>query len=477
MSEEMDALKASLSDYFPALIRQAERDSSVSSALLAGQTALAAGSLSLSRLNQTLHLCSQAGISDGFYRYYFLEGPDEHPYPVGRVFNGHGYDPPAGATQITSMQQLQWGVRRFILDAMLYWGNFREAYRQLRGLDYESLLGLFAMKRIDTKHLLSRRTITEPAAIPRDDRYLISEMACKTYEAKNAPEQLDHVKLAVEAFESLSKGAQPITPSELRKRTEELAKKNGQLDLLELLFEEATAPAIRTREEVIAAYSGQWAAFRNARVKALDNTKLYLSICNDLDVYVATSMRSRQDFRDMASTCDRIFGSTHLKQYNLRYFDPTLSAAEHHEDKGIIECLMVKTAKVILYFAQHKESLGKVSEYAMGLSLGKPVIILCPPDERGKEIYHFYQTQHPLTRLVVFKTGLVNGAMITTDVNDVVQLLNRVFSNQMEYDLTKKAGTDAYYLLKERLTQSTVRIVTDNRLLTETFWNNYHNVN
>jgi len=149
----------------------------------------------------------------------------------------------------------------------------------------------------------------------------------------------------------------------------------------------------------------------------------------------------------------------------------------HHEDKGIIECLMVKTAKVILYFAQHKESLGKVSEYAMGLSLGKPVIILCPSDARGKEIFHFYQTQHPLTRLVVFKTGLVNGAMITTDTNHVVQLLDRIFSNQMEYDLTKKPGTDAYYLMKERLSDSTVRIVTDNRLLTETFWNNYHNVN
>ncbi len=97
-------------------------------------------------------------------------------------------------------------------------------------------------------------------------------------------------------------------------------------------------------------------------------------------------MRTRQDFRDMAVTCDQIFGSQALRKYNLRFFDPTLSASDHHEDKGLIECLMVKTAKVILYFAQHKESLGKVSEYAMGLSLGKPVIILCPSDARGKEI-------------------------------------------------------------------------------------------
>ncbi len=404
MSEEIDALKAPLSDYFPALLRQADRDPIVSSALIAGQRALAEGSLSLARVNQILHLCSQAGMSDGFYRYYFLESPDEHPYSVGRVFNSHGYDPPGGATQITSLQQLHWGVRRFIFDAMLYWGNFREAFRQLRGLDYEALVGLFASKRISTKHLSTRGTITQPAPIPRDDRYLITEMACKTYEAKDAPEQLDHVKLALEAFESLLKEGQQVTPVELRKRTEELAKKNGQLDLFELLFEEASAPAIKTREEVIALYTGQWTAFQNARAKALDNTSrlrknwcwtlilsmyslrkdiivnncvsrkrlktlfpqpasIYLSICNDLDVYVATSMRSRQDFRDMAATCEQIFGSAQLKQYNLRYFDPTLSAAEHHEDKGIIECLMVKTAKVILYFVRPMSAVKRYIDF------------------------------------------------------------------------------------------------------------------
>jgi hypothetical protein len=135
---------------------------------------------------------------------------------------------------------------------------------------------------------------------------------------------------------------------------------------------------------------------------------------------------------------------------------------------------MVKMAKVILYFAQYKESLGKVSEYAMGLSLGKPVIILCPDDGLGHERYDFYRNSHPLTRLVEFKTGIVNGAMITYKVDDVVRLLGRIFTNTMEYNLERKEGTDAYYLLRERLTDTTVRVATDNKLLTESFWNNWH---
>ena len=110
----------------------------------------------------------------------------------------------------------------------------------------------------------------------------------------------------------------------------------------------------------------------------------------------------------------------------------------------------------------------------MGLSLGKPVIILCPGDTRGMEIFRFYRDSHPLTRLIEFGSGIVNGAIVTHRANEVVQLLERILTNTMEYDLLKKPGTVGYLLLKERLTQSTVRVMTDNRLLTETFWNNYH---
>jgi hypothetical protein len=60
----------------------------------------------------------------------------------------------------------------------------------------------------------------------------------------------------------------------------------------------------------------------------------------------------------------------------LRYFDPTLSAAGGHEDKGLIECLMVKCAKLLVSCAGDKESYGKDAEAAMALSLGKPVDLL-----------------------------------------------------------------------------------------------------
>ena len=79
-------------------------------------------------------------------------------------------------------------------------------------------------------------------------------------------------------------------------------------------------------------------------------------------------------------------------------------------------------------------------------------------------------------RLVEFSTGTVNGAMVTHKVDEAIALLERLFSNTMEYDLERKEGAAAYYLLKERITGTTVRVITDDDLLTETFWNNWHGI-
>jgi hypothetical protein len=157
-----------------------------------------------------------------------------------------------------------------------------------------------------------------------------------------------------------------------------------------------------------------------------------------------------------------------LPQINVRYFDPTLSAAEGHEDKGLIECLMVKCAKVLVYYAGSKESYGKDAEAAMALSLGKPVIFFCPTEERER----FYRDLHPLTRLIDFQSGVAVGAMVTGDRDLVAELLARTFENRMEYVLDQsKPGR---LRLLEKQTSSVVRLQTNEPLLRETLFNYYH---
>jgi len=145
-----------------------------------------------------------------------------------------------------------------------------------------------------------------------------------------------------------------------------------------------------------------------------------------------------------------------------------MSAAQGHEDKGIIECLMVKCAKALIYTAGDRDSYGKDAEAAMALSLGKPVIFLCDEDNRER----FFREIHPLSRLIDFNSGVAVGAMATSSIDDVALLLGRIFENSMEYEIEQpKQG---YFRLKERLTGSTVRLQTNDSLLRETFSNCYN---
>ena len=171
----------------------------------------------------------------------------------------------------------------------------------------------------------------------------------------------------------------------------------------------------------------------------------------------------------MGDFCETVFSDSRLADLHLRYFDPTLSAARGHENKGLIECLMVKCAKVLVYCAGEKESYGKDAEAAMALSLGKPVIFYC--DQRGKS--RFYRDVHPLSRLIEFSTGVVVGSMVTDSIDEVSELLQRLFENRMQYQLGQHRP--GYLRLKEKLTGSVVRLQTDDELLAETFWHHYHN--
>ncbi len=223
---------------------------------------------------------------------------------------------------------------------------------------------------------------------------------------------------------------------------------------------------VKSKEDITSIVTPIENEFLKARKSASRNTKYYLSMVNDLDVYVATSMGNKNDFLKMADFCNNVFSFKKLQELNIRYFDPTMSAAEGHEDKGLIECLMVKTAKVLVYCAGDGSSYGKDAEAAMALSLGKPVIFYC-----NSEKLTFYRDIHPLSRLINFENGVAVGAIVTDKIDDVKEILYRILTNNMEYELERVKN--GFFRLKECLTGSIVRIQTDNILLRETFWNYY----
>jgi hypothetical protein len=417
------------------------------------------------QFNQLLVLGHEAPVSDGFFKYYWVTAPSTHPYPTESL---PGYTQEAlGRDSIVSAEHLAWGLHRLYVDALLFFGNIRSGFRTLRNLSLEELASFFITKAFDTDAIKRRGPALSLNFIAKDDRYLISEMACKSYgDDSTARGDLYNALLTAYRRNAAEAGPKRVTVKSL---LEGSAGAHGDRQQ-EFSFsaDELLNETIDSLEDLDAKFDAIARKFFRARDAARENTALYLSMARDLDVYVATSMRSREDFRKMADFCENVFRRPSLGHLNLRYFDPTLSAASGHEDKGLIECLMVKCAKALVYCSGEKESYGKDAEAAMALSLGKPVIFYCDQSQKSR----FYRDVHPLSRLIDFKTGVAVGAIVTDSLDLVAELLLRIFENKMIYGLQKPR--DNYIRLAEELTSSIVRLQTSDRLLAEAFWNQYH---
>lgn len=418
------------------------------------------------QLNQLLAFGHEAPVSDDFFRYYWLNQPQNHPYEVASISNFKSEW--CEATAIVSLEHLKWGLHRLYIDGLLWFGNIRTAFRMLRSLDDNELNSFFASRRFDTRLIKGRGPALPLQLIAKDDRYLIAEMACKSYGDEGSSSDLKSA--LVEAFrEHETNVGGPISIHDLLQGTFSASKYEGRQNEFIFSADDVLEEKVASESELESKFDAVAAKFFKAREAALKNTRFYLSMVGDLDVYVATSMRTRKDFRDMANTCESIFADARLKALQLRYFDPTLSAAAGHEDKGLIECLMVKCAKVLVYCAGEKESYGKDAEAAMALSLGKPVIFYCDQQQR----HRFYRDVHPLSRLIDFNSGIAVGAMVTDSLQEVSELLYRIFENKLEYVLEQPKQD--HLRLKEKLTNSVVRLQSSDQMLTETFWNYYHN--
>ncbi|MCK4827212.1 hypothetical protein KA005_66395, partial [bacterium] len=107
------------------------------------------------------------------------------------------------------------------------------------------------------------------------------------------------------------------------------------------------------------------------------NQEAYL-VSDHLDVYVATSMRNRQEFLMVNDLAGEIFEHKELSVLNLRWFNPTQAYCSERIDKGLAEGLMLKRAQLTLYFVQESDTIGKDSELATTLAQSKPVVAYVP---------------------------------------------------------------------------------------------------
>jgi hypothetical protein len=95
-------------------------------------------------------------------------------------------------------------------------------------------------------------------------------------------------------------------------------------------------------------------------------------------------------------------------------------------------------------------------------------------DKRAKTL----RESHPLAIQVNLETGVANGVLVVRSIPDCAALLRRILLYSMEFDLEEESRVgysdkDSMWNLRERISGCIFRVVTNDRKLSNCFWNFY----
>lgn len=466
------------------------------------------------QFNELLLTLDQPRVSEGFFDFFF-EGPT------------------------IRLDEMKKGIAKFRGFAMLKFGNFRYAFKQLSDKDLSELQTILEPYSLESseleKKLIDRPTQAIPIhKISKNQTWFVGYISYQQFDKET--KHLD----ALTADET-------SIPSGFPKK--DMASLVGDLE--------------RMGEEIT--------SVENA---ALSNTDIYLT-WDYMDVYVATSMRDKWEFEETAEFIENVFSDGKIKKLNLRHFDPTQSQCSNRLDKGLVEGLMLKRASCTIYMAQESDTLGKDSELASTLAQGKPVIAFVPkidiksrakrlekypldffarrlkilivdglfqddkaitameeedpdPESTINEFLDNYSTyrdsqpftlwnekddhykgqlqsftqicqllaiaehfsfekrakilkkDHPLSIQVHLETGVANGVLVVRSHRECAELLRGVLLNELSFSIEEEEvdeGENGATLLLETVTNCPYRVVTKYEKLVNSFWSHYFTPN
>lgn len=80
------------------------------------------------------------------------------------------------------------------------------------------------------------------------------------------------------------------------------------------------------------------------------------------------------------------------------------------------------------------------------------------------------KAQHPLALQVHLETGVANGVLVVRSAEDCAQLLSQLLTNRCAFSIER---VDGVHILREKISQCPFRVMTDDQMLTNSFWDFY----
>lgn len=500
-----------------------------------------------------------------------------------------------GDIDFSNLDDIKSCVRKFRTVAMLVYGNLRFSYKVLKfGRDEEtkkSLADLFAEYYPTEETIKDRiRKYNEKSKLVGIEKISENQLFALGYLSTEQSKSVNDARVVLrEILKEFNEEIGSSDYGELEKFGNKFLGKNGHLSRFQnfsSLVGKAGIPRAdgllgplynvpgKSLNELIVELIGECKVVDEEVVKETQksgeiNTAIYLGL-HDLDVYNATSMRSPLHFTTNRTFTQSLFTDDTFDKWNIHYFDPTQSYLKDRIQKGLLESLMIKRAKVTIYNAQEEDTFGKDSEAAVALAQGKDVIVyvarlffdetsltdmyrlldsaprleydqllegirerkllqedeiaeLASPGmtkldcvkrvtrERAKTfledietnsikaelMHHGYEVSkdgeelvnlvadkmsdlekralmfkdiHPLSFQISVRDGVARGLIVARSIKQTAKVLQGLLLGNLEYEIVEQTNN---ILLLEKITESPVRVVTNNQELTTAFWSEF----
>lgn len=405
---------------------------------------------------------------------------------------------------VTSIEDFKSGLDQFIKEALWHFGDLERAYMTLCDLeDIEKYFNEHSFRVNELKERLPWKLVEE--IHPNDRGFLgyVSGQRPKQQQdllgfveqviAELEDNQNDFTGMTSEQTSEVVLKKLSVKSPDIKEKLDDFNKLSGikNLDLFSGAQLESTKETISKFKEKIAATIDNIDRLKSIGRK---NQEHYLRNIESIDVYVATSMRNDEEYLDMYHFVTHTFNDENIKTLNLRYFDPTLCYCDSRIDKGVIECLLVRSSKVTIYCAQEGDTFGKDSELAATMAQGKPVIVYVPvPKESDPDISAIEDSElrrlkliekknkldtraktfkdfHPLGLQVGLYDGVARGVIVVRSPEECSSILYKILTNSLQVEISYEQHG---LVLRESETKSVVRVMTGWGVLASCFWNQF----
>ncbi|NOZ93250.1 MAG: hypothetical protein GXP47_00725 [Acidobacteria bacterium] len=420
--------------------------------------------LGWSQLNEVLLLLGYDRVTSSFFQFLVDGGTEYHE-----------------GSSIASLRNLEESIERFQKLALLIYGNVKYAFKTL-SRDPELLAAYLSdMEPVAEEGFTKRHNpVLELRRIPPERTYLLGYLVKRELdghlERNPSDEKAQQLKL-------------------LRKRTIEDGIFNQEAYLCSDHLDVYVATSMRERHEYLFVSRVTKKIFEHDRLKPLnlrwfDPTQAYCPERIDKGLAEALMLKRAECTIYLAQESETLGKDSELAS-TLAQGKPVIAYVPEgipeevdlilkdlrnvYPEKTEVEILM---DQLRIYNPKLAWESDQVREWLANPSQADPANVRQLLEREVRDTYDrsadTLKAKHPLGIQVNLSSGVANGVLVVRTIDDCAELVRRVVTRTMEFELEHDWIQERRYtLLKEKISGCVFRVVTGDEMLTNVFWNYY----